>query len=55
MLRELRQAIRAADARVGVIGVSTLDAARDGRPISWLVRAAGQAFGALGGIALAME
>lgn len=54
MLRELRRAIREADARLAVIGVSPLSAARDGSPLNWLVRAAGQVFGALGVIALGM-
>jgi hypothetical protein len=54
MLRELRQAIQAVDARVAVLNVSTLEEARDSSPTSWLVRAAGQAFGALGVLALAI-
>jgi predicted permease len=54
MLRELRQAIQAVDARVAVLDVSTLEEARDSSPTSWLVRAAGQAFGALGVMALAI-
>jgi putative ABC transport system permease protein len=54
VLRELREAIQAADARVAVLSVSTLDEARDSSPVSWLVRAAGQAFGTLGVLALAM-
>jgi len=54
MLRELRGAIEAADARIAVLNVSTLDEVRDSSPISWLVRAAGIAFGTLGVMALAM-
>ena len=54
MLRELGRIVRAVDADLAVLGVSKLEEARDNSPITWLVRAAGQAFGALGGVALAM-
>jgi putative ABC transport system permease protein len=54
MLPRLRDALRAADDRMAVLSVSTLQEARDASPVNWLVRTAGQAFGALGLIGLAM-
>jgi putative ABC transport system permease protein len=54
ILLEVRRTVRAADGQLAVLGVSKLEEARDTSPIGWLVRAAGQVFGALGGMSLAM-
>jgi len=52
--RTLNRAVRSADSRLAVLGVETLEEARDGTPRNWIVRAAGRAFGTFGGIALFM-
>ena len=50
----LRDAVRAEDTRLAVLGLQTLDDVRDATGIAWVIRSAGQAFGAFGGIALLM-
>ena len=53
-LRRIRDIVRAAEPRLVMVDVSTFEQARDRVPSSWLIRAAGAAFGALGVVALAM-
>jgi putative ABC transport system permease protein len=54
VLSALRDAVRAADGRLALLGASSLSEARDQVPLSWLIRAAGYAFGGLGLVGLAM-
>lgn len=54
MLRRVRDAARASAPRLALLGLSTLEDARDQSPMNWLVRTAGLTFGALGVIGLAM-
>ncbi len=53
-LRRIRSIVRAAEPRLVMVDVSTFEQARDRVPSSWLIRAAGAAFGTLGVVALAM-
>jgi predicted permease len=52
--RRLRDATWSADTRLAVLWVRTLEDARDASPQAWLIRSAGQTFGAFGAIALLM-
>lgn len=54
MLRAVQRTIHDADERLAILGVTTLDEARDASPQSWLIRTAGQTLGALGVIGLGM-
>jgi predicted permease len=54
MQRNIRRAILAVDDRLAVLSVTTLAEARDGSPVSWLIRTAGRTLGVLGIIGLAM-
>ena len=47
-LRRIRDIVRAAEPRLVMVDVSTFEQARDRVPSSWLIRAAGAAFGTLG-------
>jgi putative ABC transport system permease protein len=53
-LARLREAVRASDSRLALLGLSTLEDARNNSPLTWLVRTAGVAFGVLGAVGLAM-
>jgi ABC-type antimicrobial peptide transport system permease subunit len=50
----LRDVVRMEDARLAVLGLQTLDEVRDTTGKAWVIRSAGQTFGAFGGIALLM-
>jgi len=52
--RRLRDATRSANTRLAVLWIRTLDDARDASPVAWVIRSAGQTFGAFGAIALLM-
>ncbi len=52
--RRLRDAPRSADTRLALLWIRTLDDARDASPMAWVIRSAGQTFGAFGAIALVM-
>jgi putative ABC transport system permease protein len=52
MVRRLRDVVRTGEPRLAMLDVSTLEQARDRAPVNWLVRTAGVAFGALGGVGL---
>jgi predicted permease len=52
--RRLRDATRSANTRLAVMWIRTLEDARDASPVAWVIRSAGQTFGAFGAIALLM-
>jgi predicted permease len=52
--RRLRDATRSSNTRLAVLWIRTLDDARDASPVAWVIRSAGQTFGAFGAIALLM-
>ncbi len=54
LLGGLRTVVRGTDARLALLSASSLRDAHDRTPVSWLIRAAGTAFGALGLVGLAM-
>jgi len=54
MRARLRDAVRMEDTRLAVLGIQTLDQVRDSTGKAWIIRSAGKAFGAFGGIALLM-
>jgi len=53
-MRQLRDVVRASAPRLAMMDVCTFAEARDRVPSTWLIRAGGAAFGALGSVALAM-
>ena len=50
----IREAVRTSDDRVALLGISSLEDARDNVPVNWLIRMAGVAFGWVGAMGLAM-
>jgi putative ABC transport system permease protein len=52
--RRLRDSTRSANTRLAVLWIRALDDARDASPMAWVIRSAGQTFGAFGAIALFM-
>ncbi len=52
--QRLRDVVRSSDTRLAALWIRTLDDARDASPVAWVIRSAGQTFGAFGVIALFM-
>ena len=52
--QRLRDVVRSPDTRLAALWIRTLGDARDASPQAWLIRSAGQTFGAFGAIALLM-
>ena len=54
LLGAVRAAVREADPHMTVVGIQTLEDARDSSPATWMVRIAGRVLGAFGLVALLM-